>query len=362
MNIVLRREPSMLYETLELIYAWVNGLPPETLTVEAPYCIPAADVARILEDACADLEPQEPGLWQYFGRHPILDESEQFTCLAFCMVYWFMSLDVPELAGQIDSTRAAWERIRRRPINIRAINRFSMDIEALPVGPTGSLASELRKLPVEEDFFLSLLETFSDYSYHMARLREMILPVARRLRPLLEPFVAQAEPLREAWRQFFQETPLADFVAKRTGTIPEKPFDQVCICLRYLGCRYTPIQVDEERNSFWMHLGVAVQPALQQARRRLGPNEQDLAALRLLGDKSRSEMVQALMGAPMSMQELATFLSLNPGTVFRNLNSLTNTGLLIKEIRGDRYYYHANFSYIQEIFRNMLGFYREGMS
>ena len=66
--------------------------------------------------------------------------------------------------------------------------------------------------------------------------------------------------------------------------------------------------------------------------------------------------------ASMSMQELATHLGLNPGTVFRNLNSLTSAELLTKEVRGDRYYYRTDFPFIQAIFQHMLDFYQKGGS
>ena len=194
----------------------------------------------------------------------------------------------------------------------------------------------------------------------MSRLRDLIWPTAQRLQGLLEPFVAQAEPLREAWNRFFEETSAEDFVVERTGTIPERPFDQAGITLRYLGARYAVGHLDPEKNSFFMHIGVGVQPALQQVCELGGLNERELSSLRLLGDKGRSEMVQALMGKTMSMQELATHLGLNPGTVFRNLNSLTNAKLLTKEIRGDQYYYRTNFPFIQAIFQHVLDFYQKG--
>ena len=360
MSIILQREPCILYETVELLYAYVNGVSAERLTMEGAYCIPAPEIAAMMDQACACLDPQEPLLRQYFGRQAILDESSQSTCLASCMVYTFMNLALTDMASQMDSMCTCWERTRRRPFTIKAINRFALDIESLPDGQMISLAAEMRKLPVREDFFLSLLETFSDYNYHMARLRELLELVATRLQPLLEPYVVRAEPLRETWHRFFEETTVEDLAVKRTGTIPEKPFDQAGICLRYLGSRYAAGQGNAEHNSFWMHIGVGVRPSLQQVYERCGPNERELAALRLLGDKARSEMVQALMQSPMSMQELATQLGLNPGTVFRNLNSLTNTELLTKEIRGDRCYYQTNFAFIQAIFRHMLEYYQSG--
>ena len=62
------------------------------------------------------------------------------------------------------------------------------------------------------------------------------------------------------------------------------------------------------------------------------------------------------------MRDLTAQLGLNPGTIFRNLNSLTNAGLLVKELRGDRYFYRANISFIEALFQHMLDFYRQGES
>ena len=359
MRMKVGQEPCILYETIELLYAYINGIPAERLTKEAPYCIPAPEVARMMSEACAGIDAQDPDFCRFFVQHA-MDEHSQFTCLASCMVYWFIHLDVTDMTAQMDRMCANWERIRRQPFTIKAITRFALDIETLPGGRTVSLAEELKKLPVTEDFFLILLETFSDYTYQMSRLRDLIWPTAQRLQGLLEPFVAQAEPLREAWNRFFEETSAEDFVVERTGTIPERPFDQAGITLRYLGARYAVGHLDPEKNSFFMHIGVGVQPALQQVCELGGLNERELSSLRLLGDKGRSEMVQALMGKTMSMQELDTHLGLNPGTVFRNLNSLTNAKLLTKEIRGDQYYYRTNFPFIQAIFQHVLDFYQKG--
>lgn len=362
MRMNVGREPCILYETVELLYAYINGISADRLTMDRVYCIPAPEIARLMGAACAGVDRQDPDFRRFFARRPILDEHSQFTCLAFCMVYWFIRLDTTDMTLQMDRICANWERIRRQPFTIRAINRYALDVEALPEGRPGSLAAELKKLPAEEDFLLILLEVFSDYTYQMNCLRELIMPIARRLQALLEPFVAQAEPLRETWDRFFQETSVEDFVMKRAGTTLEKPLEQAGITLRYLGAHNAAGYLDPERNSFFMHLGVAIQPTLQQEYEQEGLNERELASLRLLGDKGRSEMVQALMEKSMSMQELATHLGLNPGTVFRNLNSLTSAELLTKEVRGGRYYYRTDFPFIQAIFQHMLDFYQKGGS
>ena len=180
---------------------------------------------------------------------------------------------------------------------------------------------------MEEDFLLILLEVFSDYTYQMNCLRELIMPIARRLQALLEPFVAQAEPLRETWDRFFPGDLCRGLCDEASGNDLEKPLEQAGITFAISGRPQRCGYLDPERNSFFMHLGVAIQPTLQQEYEQEGLNERELASLRLLGDKGRSEMVQALMEKSMSMQELATHLGLNPGTVFRNLNSLTSAEL-----------------------------------
>ncbi len=93
---------------------------------------------------------------------------------------------------------------------------------------------------------------------------------------------------------------------------------------------------------------------------RKGLNERELASLRLLGDKGRSEMVQALMEKSMSMQELATHLGLNPGTVFRNLNSLTSAELFDQGGSGETGIITGLISRLSRLFfQHMLDFYQK---
>ena len=87
MELRIEREPCMLYETVELLYAFVNDIPAERLTAKGTYCIPEGELAGIMGAVCANLDPQDPDLHRYFARRPILDEPNQYTCLAFCMVY-----------------------------------------------------------------------------------------------------------------------------------------------------------------------------------------------------------------------------------------------------------------------------------
>ena len=46
MELRIEREPCMLYETVELLYAFVNDIPAERLTAEGTYCQGAPSAAE----------------------------------------------------------------------------------------------------------------------------------------------------------------------------------------------------------------------------------------------------------------------------------------------------------------------------
>ena len=146
MELRIEREPCMLYETVELLYAFVNDIPAERLTAEGTYCIPEGELAGIMGAVCANLDPQDPDLHRYFARRPILDEPNQYTCLAFCMVYALVDMHALDIPSQIEAMCARWERMRRGPFVIRAINRFTIDVSKHPEGKSAFLAEELKKL------------------------------------------------------------------------------------------------------------------------------------------------------------------------------------------------------------------------
>lgn len=361
MNVKIERRPALLYETVELLRAYVNQIPSAQLTMEGAYCIPPKAVAYIQQEACKGLDPQEPLLNRFFVRRAILGAENQFTSLASCMVYSLITLEPLDLHGQIQALCRGWASVRRKPLLMKGINRFALDLEPA-ADSSATLATELKKLPIEEDFVLTLLEAFSDYDYQMAQLEQLIAPVADRLALLLAPYVEKAEALAETWEEFFQEQPVEAFIEKRMGTKLEQPLEKTTFVLRYLDSRYSPgrIAPGANQNQMTTHLGVGTVPTLQPSYETTGLNAREVEALRLMGDQGRSEIIQLLMGRSMSMQEVALTLDMNRGTAFRNLNNLTNAELLTKEIQGERYFYRTNFAYIQAIFQHFLEFYQTG--
>lgn len=351
------RQPCLLYETVELLYAYVNRISPELLTSQGLYCIPPQDVAALIAKACGDLDPFSESLQKFFTPHSYSRTPNQTTCLAFIMVYTFMNFEDLDLDRQTDWMVATWERIRRGSYHIQQISRYAMDIIEHQDGSPSSLAKELKQLPIRKDFYAALLEAFSDFPYQVSLLRALIRPVAEKLSKLLVPFVERAMPLADRWEQLFQENCVEAFLQSRGAMLVEPPLAGAWFILRYLGCRMGNGEINQKTNELLTLLGVSLNPSLAPARKETELSETEFAAFRLLGDQVRSKIIHTLQDKAMYMQELTNCLGLNPGTVSRNLNSLSNAHLLEKEIRGDRYYYRTNLDYIRTVFRHMLDYY-----
>ena len=62
MNILACREPCLLLEAAELVYALVNDIPPENMTLPGEYYLPVEAVEAIRAEACRGLSPEDSRL------------------------------------------------------------------------------------------------------------------------------------------------------------------------------------------------------------------------------------------------------------------------------------------------------------
>lgn len=351
------RQPCLLYETVELLYAYVNHISPELLTSSGLYCIPPHEVAALIANVCGDLDPAAEPMQKFFAAHSYNRNPKQTTCLAFTLVYTFMSFEDLNLDRQTDWMIATWERVRRGPYHIQQINRYALEIIELQDGLPGSLAKELKQLPIREDFYAALLEAFSDFPYQISQLCSLIRPLAEKLSRLLAPFVEHAIPLANQWEQLFRQNSVEAFLQSRGAASSEHLIRSAKFILRYLDCQMGNGTINQKSNELLMLLGVGLEPSMLPAWKSTKLSDAEFTAFCLLGDKVRSKIIHTLQDKPMYMQELTNRLEVNPGTVSRNLNSLSTAHLLKKEFRGERYYYQANLDYIRTVLRHMLDYY-----
>ena len=364
-SVTVTTHPYILYETVELLRAFVNGMELKSLTREGPYCLTLEELQQIRDKVCGALDPSDKWLRHFFENHPLLDDSKTSTCLASCIAYSFFNNEMaaPDLRHQLDYVAAQWRETRRGGYQICSINRFSIAIEPAAAEEPVRLFEELRRLPISSDFCMLLYEAFSDLDFYADKLCQLISPAAASLTEALQPCEQRCTGLVQQWMDFFSDrTMLNAFLRSRTGTEISEAFEEMKIALRYFEPRLVVGSYSADERIVGMHVGIGVKPMLPPAREEVKIDlEQEFAAFKLLGDKGRRDTIRILSKGPLSMQDITNQLGINSGTVFRNINSLFQAGLLRREVHGERFYYKANLAYIQEIFDHMMAYFNEGI-
>ena len=364
MEVFVTNQPYMLYETVELLRAFVNETDPEELTMEGEFCLAPQEVRDVMAAACQGVDPEDKWVRHFFLEYPILDDSDQSTCLASCIAYSIFNISMKEttLEQQLAFVVNQWNVYRRTGYHISAVDRFGIDIDLMPTQEPVRLSDELKRLPLSSDFYFLVHEAFSDLDFSAAQLLRVIRPVAERLLALLRPYVRRAAALAERWSHFFQNREmLYELLRSRAGVVEEDFIDRVYLVLRYLHSRYVTGNSSPKERALGFHMGVGVDLILTHEDQVRSATSLDLeaAAFKLLGDKGRRDIFRVLRKEAMTMQEVAHRLKINSGTVFRNINSLYNAELLIRENHGGHFFYRSKISYIQTIFDHMMEFFQD---
>lgn len=364
-EVTVTSRPYILYETVALLRAYVNGSDISGLTGDGAYCLHPSEVEEIAEQVCAGIDIAAPWVQLFFKNYPILNDVKSSTCLASCIAYSFFFIETEEttLRQQLDYVSEKWAVTRREGYQINSINRFSIEIEPAVTAEPIRLFEELQGLPISSEFSMLLYEAFSDLDFFIDQLYALIAPVAELLAQALRPYEARTAELAGQWTDFLKErSVLNDFLRRGTGTEISETLEEIKIVLRYFEPRMVVGSYVADKCIADLHVGIGVKPVLSASGKEEKIDlEREFAAFKLLGDKSRRDIIRLLGKNALSMQEIINQLGINSGTVFRNINSLFQAGLLSREIHGDRFFYKAKLDDIQTIFDHMMRYFRESV-
>ena len=210
MNVQIMSTPCYLLETVELIYAFVNGVPAEELTGPGSYCIPVREVQRIMDTACAGLALQNPTLQFFFQKEALADDSGDFTCIARNIAYFVSTFSCKTISSAFDLLRKSWLTILQEHSYPASIGRYTFDCGWQDESESESTNLELRvnQLLISPDYRKKLLSVLKNFDYYTQLLEELIAPVERRLELLMVPWVKHSEPLRQNWYAYLTQPDL----------------------------------------------------------------------------------------------------------------------------------------------------------
>lgn len=340
MEIFVTVRPHMLYETVELLYAYVNGIPAWALTQNGPYCLPVEAVQDMLDQACGDVSRDDPAVRYYFGRHLLSQEPERATCIARNLAYNVMDLSTGTIAGDCEKLRQSRRNQLRNQERCTAIDEYRLLYMENGDGGFVPLAQDIAKLGLGTQYSQMLLEQFSGFDEAVDRLAAMVTPVAEKLEPLLQPWAQRARPLEQSWLEYYQQPDFAEKWRKRVRCSGVKgPLEVVRVQFRYLYPKSGPGALNEGEGTVFLHTGVAVPVERRESETF---ESWEFQAMRLLGSESRIRMLRAMLDKPMSARELVEMLDLHLGVVSRDIGNLYKAKLLTIEVVNGRGRYRTN--------------------
>lgn len=355
MEIFVSTEIALLPETVDLVCAYVNYLNPASLTSDKPYCLPAGEVERMMETVCEGLDRNDPKIQFYFRSYGGATQQGKAVLnnsVATMLVY-------TGLRGNMSDLQESRAFMHENPIGNGNSYRITSSYRGVGIAVCPeyrSLADELETIDMAEGLRLRLAIALTDYHRHVDEVCDLLEPYARRLKPLLEPVMAQIEPRSQQWRDVLStEEGQQAFLGRINANTDTVQNLEIGMRIFYPTVSSGFCRVDEGR--FYCSAGLELMPVKEETQEL---SNTDIAAIQLLSSVDRLRVLKTLSGRTMTCSELAQELHMNRGTLFRDLNNLVQAGLVFMVAQGTSRTYTTCTERLERSVKHMLEFVNSG--
>lgn len=368
-NFVLRR-PVLLYETIETLYQWTNNISVERRKADLfrKYGTHLnGEERQRMEKICQELQkvydicdqlPEDPAIQYYFGKWET-ESQWQNICLAKLMVYSFLDIRITDFEDSLSQTLTAAETRLSRPFLITDINSGGISFRTPAEGETvPTLIAQLEQLALGEQYCWRIYKLLQDFPKALQEMASLLEPVARQIAPVLERVCSLAEKTYENWSQYFSEHSIQDLLENVTNqTIREDSLDvYINISLMAVSDILFTYDTQEERPFRQLYLGVLL--SLNIHLERLQTTDESVCGLlRVLGDRSKFEILRRISHSSTYCQALSREMGLTTATISRHMSLLLDAGLVRAQRKENRIYYDLErqaLSSLLDTVKNML--------
>lgn len=347
------RGPFMLYETIGMLFRYVNRisfqsvLSRQRLLQGAPATKALTRrltrLQEIMEEVCQGLDPDDPVLRRYFGR---VDMENREFCLLQVLTEPFGRPNRPGLVESVTEICEAWKEWRSGGIRIQRDTGDNIIAFADAPGCTEDLFTQILELDIPAELRLHLYDTFRNFDDRMAMLTKLMLPLSDRLEEIFRQNVWLLDETEEYWRKTFEKMSPAEYLMTHSsGDVVRlaKKDTQVAIALmncNNLDCWLMREDMDNQIPNF-IYIGCGI-TANSLPRKRGDDLENVGTILRTIGDKKKLEILRRLSKERLYLHELADLMGIDPGSMSRALTTLHNYGFLQQEREALRNYYQTD--------------------
>ena len=349
MQFQIVRDHYLLYETIELLYRFVNGISYRSMlsmrivaesASESELAVrQAEELQSVLEETCQGLSAQDPRLLRFFGKIAAGDKQEG-TCLARLLVFSFFTLKKPDLWENVEEIKKNWRYLQQKGAWIQDYSIMGLNFTFGGCCP-GDFFEQVCALKLPADFQINLCRALRSFEQTLDELAALIAPVAERLGKIIEKWRKSLDDRASYWEKS-AVSPL-EYLENAVGqTLFDREKDQATVAIFAMNQNFLMFkQSDTEENRSYVYLGNGA-----SVERR--PRDQNVVyetfsqALKALSDRKRLEILGRLCKGRAYSLELSEAVGMDPSNMSRSLTLLCSYGFLRQTKEGQKNYYEAD--------------------
>lgn len=349
MSYEIVRGPFMLYETVAMLYKYVNNISFQSILSRQRLLrgAPATKalvrrmdrLQEIMEEVCAGLDPEDPILQRYFACVGVVDDD---LCLANLMTASFCTLNEPELRAHGAEICATWKKYQQDGLWIQPDVTGVLSFWNDPDRPE-DLFEQVSCLNLPAEFRLQLYGALRKFEKSMEELIELTAPLSDRLEALYRQDTWLLDETVAYWEEKFKETPPFELLATIGGVnYVRNAREHTRVAFGLMSCNILlcgRAASAQDSNLLYIGCGTTIS---SMSRKQSDDLENAGAILRALGDKKRLEILRRLSKGRLYSHELADVMQMDPGNMSRILAVLHNYGFLRQERESLRNYYQTD--------------------
>lgn len=366
------QEPCYFAEAVYLLYYYVNhisfdeefarisrnygrrtGDPEDALTVRR-----LQELTRVSAAVTAGMNREDSRLRFYFEKIPGMDRKNN-CCLAQIMLVT-IPLDCSEIDAFAGRLLQGYTYMQQEGFKLNDINAMGLVLERWDKQEEPeSLMAQLERLPCSLEGKWNILRVWSEFESHLRELTELIRPVAERLKQEMAPLQALNQGVLRQWADYFQTHTMDDFQNEMFNTtflfVEQNISQEIWLGLWNFNAFGTWSEWLEVPGYPGMvrvaYIGASISFRFA-ARKQSRPDAEGMGGmLRALGGKDKLEILRRCAEQPCSAAKLAAEMSLNSGTVSRNLYGLYKLGYLETRGDGERVNYRTRLDVLEQVFQ-----------
>lgn len=377
MAVKILTQPSILMETVELLYRFVNNLslessqrdflskytdPTDSEYEDGHYYEAVFDSLRQIQEAATrDLARSDPKM-VYFFRDMMPEGNQRGVCLAKIMLYSFYEGAGFSFSEGIAECRRNFADFRAEDFScykIIGIDRGGLNCLPQDGDTPLSLYRQLESFDLPAGCKWEVYRALQEYDVLLNELEALLAPVADRMEEILCAHQSVVDQAAEYWRRYFTTHSFQDFKFDMMGIEAEpgeeRETEQV-LWFWWMGLSQMHFYQGADREA--LNIGLLVRYG--KTPKAAGyAQENVLGILKLLSDKSKFDLLRKMTGRRCYGLELANEMGLTSGTISKHLSTLFSCGLLNLQRVNNRVYYQTDeiavLNFLDQLTEGLLG-------